>query len=130
MTTGRMHRDADAPLMAQCLKIILAMGGLASVVAVFAAGTEPALAVALGSTLAAGNLWLLGWLVRRWLSPTGTPTAWGLLLPVKLIALIAVLYGLVAVAGTRPLPLLVGFALLPCALLVAQLRGSAAAEKG
>jgi hypothetical protein len=125
-----MHRDADTPLMAERLKSILAIGGLASVVAVFAAGTGPALAVALGSVLAAGNLWLLGWLVRRWLSPSGTTTAWGLLLPVKLVMLIAVLYGLVAAGVAQPLPLLVGFALLPGSLLVAQLRGNAAAEKG
>lgn len=130
MTTPPKPHDAEASLMTECLWMILAMGFVASVVAVAAAGMRPALAVALGSGLAAANLWLLGWLVRRWLSPTGTPTAWGLLLPVKLLALVVVLYGLVAAGVARPLPLLVGFALLPFALLVAQLRNRAATEKG
>jgi uncharacterized MnhB-related membrane protein len=123
-------RDTTQPVLIRCLVAMGALGALASLVALLVAGPRHALAVALGSMLAAGNLWLLAILVRRWLSPAGSLTAWGLLLPVKLAALVAVLYALVAARVVRPVPLLVGFALLPLAILVAQLRSSAVQHKG
>jgi hypothetical protein len=69
-------------------------------------------------------------LVRRWLAPSGVATAWGLLLPIKLAALMAVLYGLVAHGVAQPVPLLLGFALLPFGILIAHLRLTAANGKG
>lgn len=128
--TEATDRDAAPPILRPCLVTIGVLGGVASIVAWLVAGPRYALAVALGSGLAAGNLWLLAVLVRRWLSPAGSLTAWGLLLPVKLAALVAVLYALVAARVVQPVPLLIGFALLPFAILVAQLRSNAVEQKG
>ncbi|MBN1607329.1 MAG: hypothetical protein JW940_11895 [Polyangiaceae bacterium] len=128
--TEATERDTARPILMRCLVTIGVLGVIASMAALLVAGPRPALAVALGSTLAATNLWLLAILVRRWLSPAGSLTAWGLLLPVKLAALVAVLYALVAARIVQPVPLLVGFALLPFAILVAQLRSSAVEQEG
>ncbi len=128
--TEATEPETAQPILLRCLATIGVLGVIASIVAFFFAGPRQALAVALGSALAAGNLWLLAVLVRRWLSPAGSLTAWGLLLPVKLAALVAVLYALVAARVVQPVPLLVGFALLPFAILVAQLRSSAVEHKG
>jgi hypothetical protein len=127
--TEATDRDTQ-PILMRCLVTIGVLGVVATVVALLVAGPPEALAVALGSVLAAANLWLLAVLVRRWLSPTGSLTAWGLLLPVKLAALVAVLYALVAARVVQPVPLLVGFALLPFAILVAQLKTSRVEQKG
>jgi hypothetical protein len=128
--TEAIDRDTAQPVLVRCLVAIGVLGCIASAVAFLVAGPRQALAVAVGSALAAANLWLLAILVRRWLSPAGSLTVWGLLLPVKLAALVAVLYALVAARVVQPVPLLVGFALLPFAILVAQLRSSAMEQKG
>ena len=128
--TEATDRDTAQPILMRCLVTIGGLGVIASIVALLVAGPPEALAVALGSVLAGANLWLLAILVRRWLSPTGSLTAWGLLLPVKLAALVAVLYALVAARVVQPVPLLVGFALLPLAILVAQLGSSTGEQKG
>jgi hypothetical protein len=128
--TETTDRDTAQPILRRCLVTIGGLGVIASIVALLVAGPRPALAVALGSALAAANLWLLAILVRRWLSPAGSLTAWGLLLPVKLAALVALLYALVAARVVQPVPLLVGFALLPFAILFAQLRSNGVEQKG
>ncbi len=128
--TEATDRDTAQPILMRCLLSIGVLGAIAAVAALLVAGPRPALAVAVGSALAAANLWLLAILVRRWLSPAGSLTAWGLLLPVKLAALVAILYALVAARVVQPVPLLVGFALLPFAILFAQLRSSRVEQKG
>ena len=128
--TKAIDRDTARPILMRCLLSIGVLGALAAIAALLVAGSRPALAVAVGSALAAANLWLLAILVRRWLSPTGSLTAWGLLLPVKLAALVAILYALVAARLVQPVPLLVGFALLPFAILFAQLRSGTGEQKG
>lgn len=93
----------------------------ASALAAGVAGARAGLSAALGVALAGANLLLMQKITRAMTAGSadsaggdaaGNP-AWGLALPFKLIALVGVAYALVSSGVAQPVPLAMGFALLP-----------------
>ena len=83
----------------------------AGVVGGLLGGAPSAVSALLGVALAAGNLLLM----RRITSALtgGGGSAWLVVLPFKLVALVGAAYALVATKVAQPVPLAAGFALLP-----------------
>jgi hypothetical protein len=90
------------------ISVLLGASALASLVGAPGAGISAGLGVA----LAGANL-LLMQKVTSAMTASGGGAAWGLLLPFKLVALVGVAYALVALRVAQPVPLAMGFALLP-----------------
>jgi hypothetical protein len=95
--------------------IVVLLG--ASVVGLVAGGQRTAASVALGVALAGANVLVMQKITSLMAAPHGDSVSgggavWGLLLPFKLLALVGVAYALVA-RGAEPVPLAMGFALLP-----------------
>ena len=84
----------------------------ASALGVAVDGRRAGLSVALGVTLAGVNLLLMQKITSA-LGESGAGAAWGLVLPFKLAAVVGVAYALVAAGVAQPVPLAMGFALLP-----------------
>lgn len=94
-------------------------GALLTLAAPFVLGRGGVVGVALGSAIAAFNLWSLGRIVRAFMNGAGLP--WALLGMLKLFGLLAVV-GLVLKLGiTTAIPLAIGFAALPVGIVFAQL---------
>jgi hypothetical protein len=94
-------------------------GALLTLAAPFVLGRGGIVGVALGSAIAAFNLWSLGRIVRAFMNGAGLP--WALLGMLKLFGLLAVV-GLVLKLGiTTAIPLAIGFAALPVGIVFAQL---------
>jgi hypothetical protein len=88
----------------------------ASVLAAVVSGPRAALSAGLGVTLAGLNLLLMKKITSAMTSGhDGGPgnAAWGLALPFKLVALVGLAYALVSSRVAQPVPLAMGFALLP-----------------
>jgi hypothetical protein len=87
----------------------------ASVVATAIGGPRAALSAALGVALAGVNLVLMQKITGAMTAGGGEGgnAAWGLVLPFKLVALVGVAYALVRGGVAQPVPLAMGFALLP-----------------
>jgi hypothetical protein len=85
----------------------------ASMLAGVVAGREAATSMALGVVLAGSNLLAMYRLTSALAGQSPSATAWAILLPFKLVALIGVAYALVRFGVARPVPLAIGFALLP-----------------
>jgi hypothetical protein len=81
-------------------------------------GRGAAIGIALGSAIAAFNLWALGRIVRAFMNGAGLP--WVLLAALKLIGLLAVI-ALVLKLGVAVVPLAIGYAALPVGIVFAQL---------
>jgi hypothetical protein len=75
-------------------------------------GPRVAVSAALGVALAGANLLLMQKITSA-MTATSGGAAWGLLLPFKLVSLVGVAYALVAGGVAQPVPLAMGFALLP-----------------
>ncbi|HWO08105.1 MAG TPA: hypothetical protein VNN80_01455 [Polyangiaceae bacterium] len=89
------------------LAVVLVSAGLAGGVA---GGAPAGVSLALGVALSAANLLLM----RRITSALASGgSGWLMLLPFKLVALVGVAYALVAAKVAQPVPLALGFALLP-----------------
>jgi hypothetical protein len=76
-------------------------------------GPTAALSAALGVGLAGVNLWLMHRMMGALTLTGGASTAWAVALPFKLLALVASAYALVRLGLAEPVPLAIGFALLP-----------------
>ncbi len=76
-------------------------------------GLRVGLSVGAGVLLSAANLLALRRITAALAGAPGTSSAWGFLLPFKLIALAGVGLTLVEFGGAEPIPLAIGFALLP-----------------
>ena len=79
-------------------------------------GAPAALSAAVGVTLAGVNLVLMQKITSQMTAGSGDGAgnaAWGLALPFKLVALVGVAYALVRGGVAQPVPLAMGFALLP-----------------
>jgi hypothetical protein len=131
---GDGARPASEPGRARRLAlhfIVVLLG--ASAVALVAGGQHTAVSVALGVVLAGANILVMQKITSMMAAPqggsgaggsgsggsgsggsvSGGGAAWGLLLPFKLLALVGVAYALVARGVAQPVPLAMGFALLP-----------------
>ena len=93
----------------------------ASAIAAVVGGARAGLSAALGVALAGANLLLMQKITSAMTTGandtdshgTGGNPAWGLALPFKLVALVGVAYALVSSGVAQPVPLAMGFALLP-----------------
>ena len=85
----------------------------------FVLGKEAIVGVALGSLIAAFNLWSLARIVRAFMNGAGLP--WVLLAALKLIGLLAVVALVLQLGITTVIPLTVGYAALPVGIVFAQL---------
>ena len=85
----------------------------------FGLGHGGAIGVALGSGIAAFNLWALGRIVRAFMNGAGLP--WVLLGALKLVGLLVVVAGVLKLGITTVIPLAVGYGALPVGIVFAQL---------
>jgi hypothetical protein len=85
----------------------------ASTAATLLGDTRSGVSVAIGVTLAGANLLLMRKVTAVLVEASGAGAAWALALPVKLITLVGFAYALVSAGVVRPVPLAMGFALLP-----------------
>ena len=85
----------------------------------FVLGRGGVLGVALGSGLAAFNLWALARIVRAFMNGAGLP--WVLLAALKLIGLLVIVALLLKLDITSVVPLAVGYGAMPVGIVIAQL---------
>jgi hypothetical protein len=85
----------------------------------FVLGKQAVVGVALGSLIAAFNLWSLARIVRAFMNGAGLP--WVLLAALKLLGLLAVVALVLQLGITTVIPLTVGYAALPVGIVFAQL---------
>lgn len=98
---------------------ILLTGAVATLGAPFLLGRGGVVGVALGSAIAAFNLWALGRIVRAFMNGAGLP--WVLLGAIKLFGLLAVIAIVLKLGLTTAIPLAIGYATLPIGIVFAQL---------
>lgn len=110
--------DEEQGLRAALWAIALT-GALLTLAAPFVLGRGGVVGVALGSAIAAFNLWSLGRIVRAFMNGAGLP--WALLGMLKLVGLLAVVAIVLKLGITTAIPLAIGFAALPVGIVVAQL---------
>ena len=108
---------------------IVVIGVVGAGFAAFLSSWRAGLSVALGAAAAAGNLWLLGFLLNRWLHPGARVAPWAVVTLLKFGALIGLLYILVASGLAQPVPLILGFGALPLGIVAGQLRGPGAVRE-
>jgi hypothetical protein len=116
-TTMMPKTDEDQGLRAALWAIALT-GAALTLVSPFLLGRGGVLGVALGSALAAFNLWALGRIVRAFTNGAGLP--WVLLAAFKLVGLLVVVAVLLKL-GITVIPLAVGYGALPVGIVFAQL---------
>ena len=110
---------AEEQGLRSALWAIALTGAVLTLGAYFVLGRSGALGVALGSAIAALNLWALGRIVRAFMNGAGLP--WVLLGALKLFGLLAVVALVLKLGLTTAIPLAVGFVALPIGIVVAQL---------
>jgi hypothetical protein len=89
--------------------VLLGAGALGA----FISGGRGGLSAALGVVLAGANLLLMRRITSALTAASGAAAAWALALPLKLVALVGIAYALVDRGVAQPVPLAMGFALLP-----------------
>jgi hypothetical protein len=85
----------------------------ASAGAALLGGARSGFSAALGVGLAGANMLLMRKITAVLVEASGASAAWALALPFKLAALVGFAYALVSTGVARPVPLAMGFALLP-----------------
>jgi hypothetical protein len=105
----RRRRDGTRRMALHFAVVLLG----ASLLALLIGGPKAALSTALGVTLAGANLLLMRKITSALAEASGGSAAWALALPFKLAALVGVAYALVDLRVAQPVPLAIGFALLP-----------------
>ena len=110
--------DEDQGLRA-ALWAIAITGALLTLGSPFVLGARGIVGVALGSGIAALNLWSLGRIVRAFMNGAGLP--WVLLAAFKLVGLLALIALVLHLGITTVLPLAIGYAALPVGIVFAQL---------
>jgi hypothetical protein len=96
-------------LAAHFALVLLVSGGIA----LFVGGPRSGLSAVLGVTLAGANLLLMRKITSALANASGASAAWAIALPFKLVALVGIAYALVHFRVAQPVPLAMGFALLP-----------------
>jgi hypothetical protein len=118
--------DEESGLRAALWGIALT-GAVLTLASPFVIGKHAVVGVALGSTIAAFNLWSLARIVKAFMNGAGLP--WVLLAALKLIGLLVVVAGVLQLGITTVVPLAVGYGALPIGIVFAQL-GAARAQQG
>ena len=118
MTEGRSTETGDLrePLAATSL-----LGGGVALGVVLLGDGRPAFGIAIGTLLAALNLWALGWVVRGLLHGSRLRASYAVLAAFKFAVLVGAGYGALAMGLVDPLPLAIGYGALPLGILVGQL---------
>jgi hypothetical protein len=110
--------DEDNGLRAALWGIALT-GAALTLASPFVLGARGVLGVALGSGIAAFNLWALARIVRAFMNGAGLP--WVLLAALKLFGLLAVVALVLQLGITTVVPLAIGYAAMPVGIVFAQL---------
>lgn len=103
----------NAPSSAGLALHLLVVLGVSAAVAALVSGTGAAVSAALGVGLAALNLALMRRIVGALTAESGLGALWALAFPVKLVVLVGGAFVLVQRGVADPVPLAIGFALLP-----------------
>jgi hypothetical protein len=118
--------DEESGLRAALWGIALS-GAALTLASPFVIGRHAIVGVALGSAIAAFNLWSLARIVRAFMNGAGLP--WVLLAALKLIGLLVIVALVLKLGITTVVPLAVGYGALPIGIVFAQL-GAARAQQG
>jgi hypothetical protein len=124
MTTPQT--DEDHSLRAALWAVTLT-GAALTLGAPFVLGKHGVLGVALGSLIAALNLWALARVVRALMNGAGLP--WVVLGGAKLVALLALVALILKLEIAGLVPLAIGFGALPIGIVLSQLRTGRAASR-
>ena len=110
--------DEDYGLRA-ALWAIAITGALLTLGSPFVLGSRGVVGVALGSVIAAFNLWALARIVRAFMNGAGLP--WVLLAAFKLVGLLVLIAVVLKLGITTVIPLTIGYGALPIGIVFAQL---------
>ena len=124
MTTPRT--DEDHSLRAALWAVALS-GAVLTLAAPFLLGKGGVVGVALGSLIAALNLWALTRVVRALMNGAGLP--WVLLGGAKLVALLALVALILKLEIAGLIPLAIGYGALPIGIVLSQLGSGRAATR-
>jgi hypothetical protein len=102
-------------------------GAVLTLASPFVIGRHAIVGVALGSAVAAFNLWALARIVKAFMNGAGLP--WVLLAALKLIGLLALIAAVLKLGITTVIPLAVGYGALPIGIVFAQLGAARAPER-
>ena len=128
MNETTMHSGESG--IGSVLRVVCVVGMLMTTGALLIDGPRTMVAVAIGSTAAALNLWVIGRLVQSFLSGHGR-MSWGFVATVKIVVLFGGMYLLVRGGVVAAIPLAIGYGALPLGIVAAQLGGvSPAHEEG
>jgi hypothetical protein len=114
----------DSGGIRRALIAVCTFGLLGTIAALWLGGVNPALSVAIGAGIAAGNLWLLAQMVRAFLAQKGATAPWGIVAVLKFALLFGAMYVLVKTRTVDILPCAIGFCALPVGIVFAQLLGA------
>ena len=118
-STTKMPKTDEERGVRTALWAIALTGAALTLASPFVLGKQGVVGVALGSAIAAFNLWSLARIVRAFMNGAGLP--WVLLAALKLIGLLAVVALVLKSGITGVIPLVVGYAALPVGIVFAQL---------
>jgi len=116
----------NAPSSAALGVHLLVVLGISASVAALVGGAGAAVSMALGVGLAAFNLALMRRIVGALTAQSGLGALWALAFPVKLVVLVGGAFVLVQRGMAEPVPLAIGFALLPLSSVFLRRGGSSA----
>ncbi len=105
--------------LSRALGAVLVIGAVAVLVALALADASTALGVGVGATAAFGNLWLIGRIVRAFVSDAAR-LPWALIALLKFTVLYAGLYLLVKHEVVAIMPLAIGWGALPLGIVAGQ----------
>ena len=126
-TTTMPSPDEESGVRAALWGIALT-GAVLTLASPFVLGAHAILGVALGSAIAAFNLWALARIVRAFMNGAGLP--WVLLAALKLIGLLAFVAVVLKLGITTVVPLAIGYVALPIGIVFAQLGAARAQQQG
>ena len=118
-STTKMPKTDEEQGVRTALWAIALTGAALTLASPFVLGKQGVVGVALGSAIAAFNLWSLARIVRAFMGGAGLP--WVLLAAFKLIGLLVVVALVLKSGLTTVIPLVVGYAALPVGIVFAQL---------
>jgi hypothetical protein len=121
------HRTDEDHSLRAALWAVAITGAVLTLGAPFVLGKAGVTGVALGSLIAALNLWALARVVRALVNGAGLP--WVLLGGAKLLALLAVVAMILKLEIAGLIPLAIGYGALPIGIVLSQL-GSGRAASG
>jgi hypothetical protein len=110
--SGAADREGAVHLPRLVAHFVLVTSCVSGVAAAFG-GSGAALSGALGVLLAGINLLLLRRIMAALAVAEGASAAWAIVLPFKLVGLVAAAFALVEFGVAQPVPLAIGFGLLP-----------------